>query len=261
MTNRWSVSEMQCMPSTPDAMLICGGAGLRLRSITGDVPKVMASIADRPFLELLLRQLRRQAFQRVILAVGYGKDVIRSHFGERAFGLHLAYSVESSPLGTGGALRNAVDLLESDSVLIMNGDSYTDADLSKFVAAYRESKADVSVLLVPADGRDDCGTVLMDESGRLARFEEKPDSFHAPYLNAGIYIISHQMLYEIPPGLEISLEKELLPRWLRQGKDITGFVCISRCIDIGTPERYRSAQEILANVEVDAEVLQCEDQL
>ena len=122
------------MPSTPDAILLCGGAGLRLRSVIGDAPKGMASVAGRPFLELLLRQLRRHGFERAILAVGYRKDVIQSHFGERAFGLHLAYSVESSPLGTGGALRNAADLIESDSVLIMNGDSYTDADLSEFVA-------------------------------------------------------------------------------------------------------------------------------
>ena len=249
------------MPSMPDAMLICGGAGLRLRSITGDVPKAMANVAGRPFLELLLRQLRRHGFQRVILAVGHRKDVIRSHFRERAFGLHLEYSVELSPLGTGGALRKAVDAVESDSVLIMNGDSYTDADLSKFVASYRESKADASVLLVPADGRDDCGTVLVDDRGRLVRFEEKQDSFHAAYVNAGIYMISRQMLYEIPPGIEISLEKELLPRWLNQGMDITGFVSLSRCIDIGTPERYRNAQDILANVEVDASKLQHEGEL
>ena len=96
------------------------------------------------------------------------------------------------------------------------------------------------------------GSVLVDGSGRLVRFAEKQDPFHAPYVNAGIYMMSRQMLYEIPPGLEVSLERELLPRWLRQGKDIKGFVCLGRCIDIGTPERYRSAQDILANVEVDA---------
>ena len=143
----------------------------------------------------------------------------------------------------------------------MNGDSYTDADLCKFVAAIANRRLIASVLVVPADGRDDCGSVLVDESGKLVRFEEKQDSFHAPYVNAGIYMISRQMLYEIPPGLEISLEQELLPRWLRQGKDITGFVCLGRCIDIGTPERYWNAQDILANVEVDASALQREGQL
>src|SRR5271166_5438180 len=99
--NRWLLSETRSMPNTPDAILFCGGAGLRLRSVTGDVPKAMASIAGRPFLELLLRQLRRHGLQRVILAVGHRRDVIRSYFGERAFGLNLAYSAESKPLGTG----------------------------------------------------------------------------------------------------------------------------------------------------------------
>src|SRR5271165_6589112 len=163
-TNRWLLSEMRSMPNTADAILLCGGAGLRLRSVIGNAPKGMADVAGRPFLELLLRQLRRHGFERAILAVGYQKDIIQSHFGEQAFGLHLAYSVELCPLGTGGALRNAVDVVESDSVLVMNGDSYTDANLTKFVAAYHESKADASVLLVPADGRDDCGTVLVNES-------------------------------------------------------------------------------------------------
>src|SRR5271169_1384583 len=115
------------MPDSPDAILLCGGAGLRLRSVIGNSPKGMADVAGRPFLELLLRQLGRHGFERAILAVGYQKDVIHSHFGEQAFGLHLAYSIETCPLGTGGALRNAADMIESDNVLVMNGDSYTDA--------------------------------------------------------------------------------------------------------------------------------------
>ncbi len=106
--------------------------------------------------------------------------------------------------------------------------------------------------------------MLIDGSGKLAGFAEKQDPFHAPYVNAGIYMMSRPMLYEIPPGLEVSLERELLPRWLRQGRYIKGFVCSSRCIDIGTPERYRNAQDILANVEVDVtteRALQREGQL
>jgi NDP-sugar pyrophosphorylase family protein len=99
------------------------------------------------------------------------------------------------------------------------------------------------------------------EFGKLSGFAEKQDPFHALYVNAGIYMTSRQMLYEIPPGLEVSLERELLPRWLRQGKYIKGFVYLGRCIDIGTPERFRSAQETLANVEVDASAPQSESQL
>ena len=249
------------MPNAPDAVLLCGGAGLRLRSVIGNAPKGMADVAGRPFLELLLRQIRRHGFERAILAVGYQEEVIHSHFGERAFGLRLAYSVESCPLGTGGALRNAAGLIESENVLIMNGDNYTDADLCEFAAEHHKVNADLSLVVVPADGRCDCGSVLVDENNKLAGFAEKQSPFHAPYVNAGIYMMSRQMLYEIPPELEVSLERELLPRWLRQGKDIKGFVCSGRCIDIGTPERYRSAQNILANVEVDGGAPKCEIQL
>jgi NDP-sugar pyrophosphorylase family protein len=226
-----------------------------------DAPKSMASIAGRPFLELLLRQLRRHGFQRAILAVGYQNNVIQSYFGGRAFGLNLAYSVESSPLGTGGALRNAAPLIESDAALIMNGDSYTEVDLCEFVADYRESRADVSVVVAPSDGRADCGSVRVDGNGKLASFEEKQGPFYAPHLNAGIYMVSRHMLYEIPPGHEVSLERELLPRWLREGKVVKGFVCLGRCVDIGTPERYRNAQGILGNVEIEAGAFQGESQL
>src|SRR5260370_37796954 len=99
------------MPQSLDAIILSGGAGLRLRDITGNGPKGLATVAGRPFLELLLRQLRRNGFHRAILAVGFGADAIRLQFGEQAFGLELAYALESSPLGTGGALRNADDLV------------------------------------------------------------------------------------------------------------------------------------------------------
>jgi NDP-sugar pyrophosphorylase family protein len=240
------------MHNDTDAVLLCGGAGLRLRSVLGNAPKGLADVAGRPFLELLLRQLRRHGFERVILAVGYQKDMIYSHFGEQACGLAVAYSIESSPLGTGGALRNAADLIESENVLIMNGDSYTAVDLGEFVVNHDEASADLSVVVVPADGRGDCGSILIDGSGKLTSFAEKQDAFRAPYVNAGIYTTSRQVLYEITSGLEVSLERELLPQWLRQGKYIKGFVCLARCIDIGTPERYRSAQDSLSSVEKDA---------
>jgi len=233
----------------PDVIILCGGAGLRLRSLVGDLPKAMANVAGRPFLELLIRQLRRYGFRRVVLAVGYGRELVRWHFGDGKFDVRIEYSAESSPLGTGGALRKALDLVESEYVLIMNGDSYTNADLAAFVAASLESKVDASMLVVPADGRDDCGTVLLDEKGALLRFEEKEDSPDAPHLNSGVYLMSRQLLHEIPLGTEVSLERELLGRWLREGKNIKGFVSDGRCIDIGTPERYCSAQKALADVE------------
>lgn len=237
------------MPDAPDVLVLCGGAGLRLRTITGDAPKSMANIANRPFLELLLRQLRRHGFRRVILAVGYREDVIRSHFGTRAYGLRLTYSAESSPLGTGGAVRNACGLLESKTILIMNGDSYTDVNLCQFVTDYRKSDADASLVVVPADGRADCGMVLVDTTGKLLGFEEKQNPFHAPYVNAGIYLISRNILESVPLGIQTSLERELLPQWLQEGRPIRAFVCPQRCVDIGTPDRYTNAQSTLSTAE------------
>ena len=238
------------MPSAPDAIVLCGGAGTRLRSVTGDAPKSLATIGSRPFLDLLLHQLRRHGFQRVILAVGYQRELIRSHLGDQAYGLTLEYSIESVPLGTGGALRNAVDLLASDSVLIMNGDSYTDGDLSAFADDYRAAKADMSVLVVPADGRVDCGLVSVDSSGRVLGFKEKQTSTGNFHVNAGIYMAKKNILYDVPPGVRVSLEEELFPRWLAEGKYLRAFRYPGTCVDIGTPERYQRAQDTLASVEI-----------
>jgi NDP-sugar pyrophosphorylase family protein len=185
------------------------------------------------------------------LAVGYQRDVIRLHFGDRAFGLYLEYSAEAHPLGTGGALRNAIKFIESDTCFIMNGDSYTDADLDTFVVEHFKARSDMSLIIVPADGREDCGSVLADEEGKVVRFEEKEMPVGSRYLNAGIYMLARRLLYEIPPGAAISLEKDVLPRWLVEGKNIRVYHAPVSCIDIGTPERYRSAESILANVELE----------
>jgi len=249
------------MPNMPDALILCGGAGLRLRSITGNAPKPMAEVAGRPFLDLLLRQLRRWGFERAILAVGYQKEVIRSHFGEQALGLRLTYSFESSPMGTGGALANAAGLVESESVLIMNGDSYTELDLPALFACYRESNVEACLVVVPADGRHDVGSVFVHAAGRVVGFEEKSIGTHAPYASAGIYVIERRLLYAIPSGRQVSLEREILPRWLQEGKRLKAFVCQGRCTDIGTPQRYREAQEILAQAEVEVLTSKCESPL
>jgi NDP-sugar pyrophosphorylase family protein len=237
------------MPSVADAIVLCGGAGTRLRSVTGDAPKSLATIGDRPFLDILISQLRRHGFKHVILAVGYQRDLIRSHFDNRSHDISLEYSIESMPLGTGGALRNAVDFVNTESVLVMNGDSYTDADLSRFAADHRESRADVTVLVVPTDGRVDCGLVSVDPDGRVLGFKEKQSATGMQYVNAGIYMVAKEILYEMAPNQRVSLEEELFPRLLAEGKDVRAFHHSGECIDIGTPERYLNAQESLASVE------------
>jgi NDP-sugar pyrophosphorylase family protein len=244
------------MPSQPpDALILCGGQGVRLREVTGDAPKSLAGIAGRPFLELLLHQLRRHGFERAILAIGYQGEVIRGLLGDEVFGLRIEYSPEFAPLGTGGAIGNAVALIRSNACLVMNGDSYTDADLEDFVKRHIETGADASLLALPSDGRTDIGSIFCDEDGKLTAFEEKSNSTAPRHINAGIYLISRDLLLEIQRMPEIqasravSLERMLFPRWISEGKHIRVVTTTAACIDIGTPERYRGAQESLRNVE------------
>src|SRR5271165_456384 len=242
------------MPEMPDVIVLCGGAGTRLKSVTGDAPKSMARIVGRPFLELLLRQLQRHRFQRVILAVGRQSDMIGLRFGCRAFGLDLIYSAEPAPLGTGGALGHAEVLVQSDIVLVTNGDSYTDVDLPKFVTEHRATGGDLSLVVVERDGRSDCGVVSVHPSGRVEWFREKSPASGTQYVNAGIYLIPKTLLSSIPPGVEISLEKELLPQWLKQGMHVRASISAGECLDIGTPDRYYRARRILANTEIEIAV-------
>lgn len=239
------------MRNPPDAVVLCGGAGLRLRTIIGEAPKAMAYIGGRPFLELLLKKLDQNGFRRVILAVGYQKDVIRSFFGEKFENLELVYSEESIPMGTGGAVRNAVHLIRSDAALVTNGDSYTDANLLDFIGDFLETRFEISVLVVPADERADCGAVLVDKEGsRLMGFGEKKVLAGSHYISAGIYMLSQRILQKIPAGVQLSIEHELFPRWLKRGIPIRAFVYEGWCLDIGTPDRYQSAQELLRGAEV-----------
>ncbi len=230
-----------------DAVILCGGAGLRLRSVMGNDPKSMAPIAGDPFLGMLLRQLHQHAFKRVILAVGYAGAAIQSYFGERFSGMDVEYSNERSPLGTGGALGNAAPLIRSSSCLVMNGDSYTDVDLRKF--AHDESGADISVVVVPLDERGDVGSVLINADNNIIQFAEKARPDCAAHLNAGIYRLPAEILHLIPSGLPISLERDLFPQWIQEGRRIHAFIHSGTCVDIGTPERYQAAQKKLANTE------------
>jgi NDP-sugar pyrophosphorylase family protein len=241
----------------PDAVILAGGAGLRLKSVTGETPKPMARIRTRPFLELLLLQLKRQGFLRVILSVGQAQQMIRMYFGDKAFGLDLTYSFESSPLGTGGGLRQAVAHIATNAFLAMNGDSYTDVNLDELVQAHLSGKADVTMTLV-SDTRSDAGSVVMDQDGTVTAFAEKRFVQDSSYRSAGIYVLNKALVEEIPAGVNISLEQRLFPEWLASGKRIRALLSPAACIDIGTPERYRQAQDLLANVESEKYSLQGE---
>ena len=149
----------------PDAVILAGGAGLRLKSVTGETPKPMAKIGERPFLEILFHQLKRQGLVHIILSVGQKQQAIRAHFGENTSGLRLCYSLERIPLGTGGALRQSVAHVVTKNFLALNGDSYTDVNLEQLMLAHLNSKADVTMAVIP-ESRSDAGSVVFDQDGK-----------------------------------------------------------------------------------------------
>jgi len=239
------------MPENPDAVILSGGFGLRLREVVGDVPKPMARIGSRPFMELLLKQLKRHGFSRVILSVGYKHEVIREHFSEKAFGIELVYSIETSPLGTGGALRQAAGYFRTETALVMNGDSYTDVDLGLLIRAHAGNSADVTAVVIP-ETRSDAGSVVLDRNGKITSFAEKLIVPESRYLSAGIYMLNKNLIGTIQHAEKISLEEQLFPQWLSAGRHIEGFVFEGQCLDIGTPERFQMAQDLLGRVELES---------
>jgi NDP-sugar pyrophosphorylase family protein len=223
-----------------DAVILAGGLGTRLRPVVSDRPKVLAEVHGRPFLAYLLDHLARAGVREVVLCTGYRGERIRAAFGEAYGSTRLRYSQEASPLGTGGALRQALPLLRSDTCLVVNGDSFCDAKLREVLVWHRRCNAQVSLVLteVPAAGR--FGRVLVDEQGRLVRFTEKGPQVGPGWINAGIYMLERSLLAGIPAGQAWSLERELFPNWI--GRGIFGYRHRGRFIDIGVPEALRAAE-------------------
>src|SRR5215510_10700296 len=155
------------------AFLLCGGAGTRLRPVLADQPKSMALISGTPFLQLLLDRLRSQGVDDVILGTGYMAEKIERYFGDgKQFALHIRYSREHEPLGTGGALKLAEPLI-SDPVLVLNGDSYVEWNLVPVLELFRTKDADLVIVLQAVADVTRYGSVALDQDGRVTQFVEK----------------------------------------------------------------------------------------
>jgi NDP-sugar pyrophosphorylase family protein len=222
--------------------ILTGGLGTRLRSVIADRPKVLAEVRGRPFLEYVLEQLVGANIQYAVLCTGYLGEQIQSFFGDSYKSLRLAYSQESSPVGTAGALRLAMPLLTSDPVLVMNGDSYCQVNLQAFYTWYCEQCAGGSALLltrVPDTQR--YGRVNRGTDGRVLSFEEKGGKSGPGWINAGIYLLNQLLLSEIPEHNAVSLEQEIFPRWI--GRGLYAYHTQGDFLDIGTPQSYAAAEQ------------------
>lgn len=220
--------------------ILAGGFGTRLRSVVNDRPKVLAEINRKPFLAYLLDYLLEYGVASVVLCTGYKGEQVKTEFGEAYGGLRLIYSYERAPLGTAGALSFALPFFSSKSVLILNGDSFCDANLAAFWEWHHESNADVTMLITKMPDTGQYGRVHVDADGRLIRFEEKGYDTGPGWINAGIYLVRRRLLEMVPTDRTVSLEREMFPVWVKLG--LYSFRAPGPFIDIGTPESYALAE-------------------
>lgn len=225
------------------AAILAGGLGSRLRPILRDGPKVLAPVAGKPFLTQLFNQLGAAGIRKVVLCTGYLAEQIKSALGEQYGSLRIHYSQETQPLGTAGSLRLALPLLDSDPVLVMNGDSYCSVDLTSFLEWHTQKKAVGSVLLSHCSDVSRFGCVTCSPGGQILHFSEKGTA-GAGWINAGVYLLSQRLLLAIPEGRQVSLEYEIFPSWV--GKGLFGYSEGTDFLDIGTPENYAKASAFFA---------------
>lgn len=218
------------------ALILAGGFGTRLKEVVRDVPKPMVQIGGRPFLEHQLKFLREQGVDEAILAVHYMSNKIKAHFGSGIlrFGINITYSDEETPLGTAGAIKNAQKYID-ETFFVLNGDSYTNLDLRKFLEFHKESGAEGTLALTNQEDVSHYGAVTLNGK-RIKEFSEKK-SPSSGLINAGIYAFEPSIFDYIESGRVVSLEKEIFPELARMEK-LCGYIHEGYFIDIGRPETY-----------------------
>jgi D-glycero-alpha-D-manno-heptose 1-phosphate guanylyltransferase len=219
-----------------EAIVLAGGLGTRLRSVVQDVPKPMAPVNGRPFLERLLEYWIGQGVRRFVLSVGYLSEAITRHFGSRWGGAAVEYSIESEPLGTGGGFVKALDAIRSDAFLVMNGDTYFAVPLDEFLRFHESNRADWSMALFGSSDTKRYQGVSLGEDGRIA-------SLSGNTVNGGVYLMRRGLAWKAPE--RCSLENDLLPQALAGGWRLFGRVFDRPFVDIGVPQDYQGAGAII----------------
>ncbi len=229
---------------TQEAIVLAGGMGTRLRAVVSDVPKPMAPVNGRPFLAYLLDDLCDQGITRVVLAVGYLREVIVDYFGSEYRGMELVYSVEEEALGTGGGIRLAFDNLLGDNAFVLNGDTYFRVNLADMDARFQEHGCDMVLALKPMQDFDRYGTVRVGKENRIEGFEEKQYREEG-LINGGVYLFGKSLWEGLDLPAKFSFEKEIL-EGLYPSRRLHGLVSDSYFIDIGIPTDYERAQHDFA---------------
>ncbi len=229
----------------PTAVILAGGLGTRLRPLVSDRPKALAVVAGRPFILYQLEWLCRNFVQSVIICVGYKGEQIVDCLGDGShLGMKIAYSRESTPLGTAGALAEAAHLLPAE-FLVLNGDTYTAMELEPLWEAHHRRGALATLAAAPAVHVKDSaavGSIKIGPDGRILSFREKQPG--AKLVSMGIYAVSRELVPLIPRQRPCSLERDVFPNL----PGLYGYLSPASFIDIGTPTGYRAANRQLSKL-------------
>ena len=237
------------------ALILAGGEGTRLRPLTSRVPKPVVQLVGRPFISYMIDWLRRHGVDDIILACGFMAGGVRTVLGDgSSLGVRLRYVEEPAPLGTGGALKYAEELLQP-RFFMLNGDVLTDMDLTAQLRQHEETGARVTLALMAVEDPSAYGLVRRRDDRSVSEFVEKPspDEIDTNLVNAGAYIIEREVLAGMAPaGTRISIERELFPTLVDRG--LFGYEAAGYWMDIGTPERYLQATFEILDGEVLTEI-------
>ncbi|MDD3845760.1 MAG: nucleotidyltransferase family protein [Syntrophorhabdaceae bacterium] len=218
-------------------IILAGGMGTRLKNVLNNVPKPMAPVRGKPFLEYVILALAAQGFREIMLSIGYRKDVIRSHFGNGSkWGVGIVYSEEDTPLGTGGSVREALRTADEPHSLILNGDTFNQVDFREMEKHHLSHKRLATIGLIASDDTDRYGFVKINAASDILEFCEKSDR-HSGYINRGAYIMDRTVLDHMPASGSFSLENDLFPELVPHG--MSGFISRGFFVDIGIPSTYR----------------------
>jgi mannose-1-phosphate guanylyltransferase len=222
------------------AIILVGGEGTRLRPLTYSVVKPMVPVANRPFIEHVIRKLAMHGIDEIVLAMGYKPDSIYAYFKDgRGLDVKLTYSLEEKPLGTAGAIKNAGGHVDS-TFFVLNGDCFSDIDYSAMLGQHVSNKAMATIALTHVDDPTRFGVVETDAGGRVLRFIEKPawEDVSSHWINAGVYILEPEVLDYIPDDKFYMIEKGVFPGMLERGDPFYAYHNHAYWIDMGTPEQY-----------------------
>ncbi|MFH1541089.1 MAG: NDP-sugar synthase [Elusimicrobiota bacterium] len=231
------------------AIILIGGFGTRLRPLTCSTPKPLLPVLNKPFSLYQIELLKKYGIKDIILCMAYLPSEFKKYFGDgKKFGIKILYAIEKTPLGTGGAIKNAEKFVNG-SVIIFNGDVLTEINLNKFIQFHKKKKSKATISLVSVPDPTSFGLVETAKNGRVLQFLEKPslNQITCDTVNAGTYIFEPEIFKEMPSNVIYSVERELFPTLLNKKIPFYGYAYSTCWIDFGTTEKYLQIHSNLMN--------------